>query len=560
MREATEGLAGQRHRSRAPTDVLPSTGQLPLQEAQRAPIRPTLVVPEEAAEEAELGASVATEARAAMALLAPAPRAPRERLRLSQALAAEAAAAEGQTRLARSVAQAPRDSKDTPKDTGSGDAPVQYRTSIHWKTSPQGVEYVEPGEDIQEALDRVRCVLLCSGQHYANGLRLRQGQILAGLGYSSHLVLNAPIIRDDESEYSQAMNGTIADMRISGTSSCEAAIRLVNVYRCTVSGVFIDGAGEAFTDACIEIRNTGAYNCAAICIRDVHLQNGAGAGFRSYRADPGAGPSTILITGGRIQAMSGYGIDMAAGQVDVQALEFTVQTVDIEGCRGGIRGSFHSGDIRSCHFEQGAVALPDDAHIAIVGARRCEAFNVSGCLFSGSAPYSINIGDPSPGGSTIGRGVSFVGNKFSSYGTAALRIRHCTGVTVRGNRDSHNVLVTPQDSWEHNAAVDLQGSDGSTSSPTLRVVDDDYTATMFDSTIIVSGTGITITLPRADELSTDGGQRLTIKSRDGSTTVQRQGSDTIDGTASFSMTSGQVVNLVSSPTTPSGAPDRWETV
>jgi hypothetical protein len=198
------------------------------------------------------------------------------------------------------------------------------------------------------------------------------------------------------------------------------------------------------------------------------------------------------------------------------------------------------------------------AHIAIRGARRADALMVSGNLFSGTAAHCINIGDPSPGGSTVARGVSIVGNKFSSYGTAALRLRHCSGLSIRANCDPHGTLLTPGDSWENNDTVELQGPSGTVQSCKVVVVTEDYTATLFDRFIAVAAEGVTVTLPRASELSSDGGQRLTIRSRVAGTTVARQGTDTIDGATSVQLAAGESLDLVASLSTPEAVADYWE--
>lgn len=418
------------------------------------------------------------------------------------------------------------------------------------------VTTVRPGESIQSALDRGDLVILAAGLHKAAGLRMRPGQALRGEGAHSRLLLSAPIEHDRD--YSSSINGCLSDLTILGVTGLPCAVRLTNVYRFTVRNVYIDGAGGACTDACIELRNTGAFNCAAITIADCHLQNGSGCGIRSYRDGSGAGPSTVLISGGRIQAMTGYGVDMAAGLVSVPALETSIHCLDIEGCGGGVRGSFHSAEIRGCHFEQGNATLPEGAHIAVRGGRRADALTVSGCFFSGSEPYAINVGDPNPAG-TIARGVTISGNKFSSYGVAALRLRHCSGVAVTANRVAGSgILLLPQDTWEHNDSAEVQGPAGTVQSCKVQVIVEDYQATMFDRFISVAAENVTITLPLAAELSSDGGQRLTIRSRVSGTVVIRQGTDTIGGQTEVSLGAGEVLDLVSSLSTTGASADLWE--
>lgn len=439
---------------------------------------------------------------------------------------------------------------------------MSQRYLHNWKQQPQGLEYVDPGEDIQEALNRSRMVVLVSGQHSApNGLSIRPGQWLCGLGASSELVLGGPISHD--TQYSASVNGVISDMAIRGTTGVASAVKLVNVFRYSLMRLYIDGTGGNFTDACIDLQNTGIFNTAAVSIVDCHLQNGEGNGVRCYRAsdDAGAGVANLLINGGRVQAMGGYGIDLSAGLASVQALETSIFSVDIEGCRGGIRGGCRTANIRGCHFEQGGVTMPDDAHIAIVGTRRVESLSIEANFFSGSAAYSVNIGDPSPGGSTIARGVRIATNTFASHGTAALRLRHVVGVDINTNRVPSGVLLIPQDTWEHNETCQLQDEFGVVESVRVRFVAADYTATMLDRMIVVTEPGVTVTLPLASELSRDGGQHLTIKSRAGTTTLARQGSDTIDGETTLSLTSaGSLARLVSTASSSDAGADYWDTV
>lgn len=438
---------------------------------------------------------------------------------------------------------------------------MSQRYLHNFKQQPQGLEYVDPGEDIQEALTRSKMVVLVQGQHSApNGLTIRPGQWLTGLGASSELVLGGPISHD--TQYSAASNGVISDMSIRGLAGVASAVKLVNVFRYSLQRLYIDGSGGAFPDACIDIQNTGEFNTAAISIQDCHLQNGEGNGIRSYRAsdDAGAGTANLLIQGGRVQAMAGYGIDLSAGLVTASALEASIWAVDIEGCRGGIRGSFRTANIRGCHFEQGGVTLPDDAHIAVVGARRVEGLSIEGNFFSGSAPYSVNIGDPTPGGSTIARGVRIATNTFALHGTAALRLRHVVGVDINTNRVPSGILLIPQDTWEHVEACQIQDAFGVVESVRVQVISDDYTATMFDRVISSTTDGNTVTLPLAGELSLDGGQHLTFKSRVGTLTVARQSTDTIEGATSVNVAEGGCLRLVSSRSTDEGSADYWEVV
>jgi hypothetical protein len=106
-----------------------------------------------------------------------------------------------------------------------------------WRKKPQGVEYVDPGENIQQALDRAHFVILAEGEHTAvSGLTVRDGQWFSGVGLSSKLVLGGPIDLADNTMLSQMQIKMQAGFAAHGY-----AIRAQGANSVTIREVLVDG-------------------------------------------------------------------------------------------------------------------------------------------------------------------------------------------------------------------------------------------------------------------------------------------------------------------------------
>jgi hypothetical protein len=106
-----------------------------------------------------------------------------------------------------------------------------------WRKRPQGVEYVDPGESIQRALDLSQFVILAEGAHSAPaGLTMRSGQWLSGIGPAARLTLGGHV--------TLASGATISDMTMAmqpGYAAHGYAIRGADVSGVTLRNLEIDG-------------------------------------------------------------------------------------------------------------------------------------------------------------------------------------------------------------------------------------------------------------------------------------------------------------------------------
>ncbi len=112
---------------------------------------------------------------------------------------------------------------------------MSQRYLHNYRLQPQGLEYVHPGESIQEALNRSQMVVLTQGSHSAaDGLTMFAGQWLTGLGPTTELSLGARI--------TGANSGVLSDMAIRAPYGINTeAVKCTNVDRFLVRDVVIDG-------------------------------------------------------------------------------------------------------------------------------------------------------------------------------------------------------------------------------------------------------------------------------------------------------------------------------
>lgn len=184
---------------------------------------------------------------------------------------------------------------------------------------------------------------------------------------------------------------------------------------------------------------------------------------------------------------------------------------------------------------------------------------VVGASASANTADSTAIGQQatvqSPGtGTAIGRGAFITGTECVVVGRAADSTNNsCIVLGAAATSTAANQFVVGSSTAPVNEAVIVDSGSGTRIAPTnglaikVRVVTKtaNYTATTADHVIRVDATSgsVTITLPAAS----NAGALLRIKRIDGSAntvTVQRAGSDTIDGATSFTLTQYQSRDLV----------------
>lgn len=177
--------------------------------------------------------------------------------------------------------------------------------------APQGLEYVDPGESIQEALNRAKMVVLTQGQHSAvDGLSMRADQWLCGMGSASRLFLGSRITVA-EGQDTDLTNGVISDLYIRGpTGTNTDIIKLNDVDGFLIRDLEIDGhvADNPFgpsdngqigihLNESSNIRISGlkahdfgkdcvyAAGCTDVLVRDSHFKNFSRGGVTTVDVD-----------------------------------------------------------------------------------------------------------------------------------------------------------------------------------------------------------------------------------------------------------------------------------